>query len=337
MTNYEFTLTDVRATSSNGKRYARVRAVANGTDTYNSVFTENARKSLISQVMANNAGSKLTHADTVWDNIRTYLDTRAAKAMGEEKAVLDKLRGQLPMTKPSVGKVIEAKFQDDNTVEMLIEEAVEFKALGESEDKFITAAWDVVEKGLMKGVSLVFDNVKSFVQDGITMIDDLTIIGLDFVDKPAHNQTKVLDVFVRAAQESLPEQPEQEPKVTKMAEAEMKDVDKLVEDTVAKKLSEKEEAQAQAQRLKEAETKKQEEVNAQIQALEAEKAAILKEKEEALEIAKEAVERVTQLNQEVASKSNPHFDLAKKTAEGENPLSKLDLKDLVRLKAQIKN
>lgn len=331
--DYSFTLTDIRAsTSKEGKRYARVRAIANGIDSYNSIFTAKARDSLISQILKNGIGTKILHTDDVFGNVSAYLDMRASKASPEEKVMIQKLKGQLPLARFPVGKVVEAKFLDDKTVEAIIEENVMVKDLGAEEAKYLDTAWKMVEDKVIRGVSVVFNNVKSFVQDGKTFIDDLILTSLDFVDKAAHPDTEVIETFMRAAQENVAEEPNMTENEQKKPETQPVEVDKLVDKAVAEKLAQKE---AEAKAKAEAEAKEQE-IAAKLQTLESEKQAIENERAEAVELAKEAIEKLKEEREKVAHKSNPYYDTAKQQAsQGADPLDGKSLAELMALQDKI--
>jgi len=328
---YSFILSDVRASESEGKRYARVRAIANGEDSYRSIFTESARSAIIEQIMQNGVGSKFLHADTVYNSINVYLEARASKADQSEKEIITKLKGQLPMTKPPIGIPVSAKFLDDNTIEVLIEENIVAKKMDAQTAQYIDACWEQVMNGTVKGVSTVFHSVKSFIQDGKLFITDLILTGLDFVDKAAHPQTKVMEVFVRAAQDSYVEV-RGEPK---MAEINPLDVEKVVAQAIEKKLQdEKANAEALA-KAKAAEEAKLKEYNDKIQALETEKAKLASENSELSEIAKEAVERLKTSKTTVASRVNPYAQAVASAASESDPLKGKSLAELFALKHQV--
>lgn len=317
MTEYKFSLTDLRAgVSESGKRYARVRAIANGPDSYNSIFTEKARSSIIDQIKNNGVGSKVLHADDVYSNVSRYLEMRASNAIGDEKDIINTLKAQLPLTRYPIGKVVDAQFVDDNTIECIIEENTSISKLGESESNYLNASWDMIKDGTVKGVSVAFNTVKSFVQDGKTFIDGLILTGLDFVDKQAHPDTQTLEVFVRAAQESLSDnkgkkmtEEENKPKEENKPVADKPQGEKPkesftdVEDIVSKKVDEK---------LSEADAKRkaEEDETARVKEMEDKLKALESEREEAISIAQDAVEKMKEKDLEVARKSNPHFEAA---------------------------
>jgi hypothetical protein len=329
---YNFILSEIRASEQDGKRYARVRAIANGPDSYNSIFTEKARASIIKQILENGVNSKFLHADAVWQNIDSYLDARSASADAKEKEHIMRLKGQLPMTRPPIGKPVDAKFFDDNTIEVLIEENVHAKGLGEQEKAFHEAAWQMVMNGTVKGVSTVFHSVKSFMQGGKLFIDDLILTGLDFVDKAAHPDTKVMETFVRAAQDSYVPKGTGEPK---MADVTPIEIEKVVATAVETKLQE---AQAKAKAeadAKAAEQARLKEINDKIQALESEKARLSSENAELADIAKQAVERLQQAKTTVASRVNPVANAMASTASDSNPLQGKSLGELFAMQTSI--
>jgi hypothetical protein len=330
---YNFILSEIRASEQDGKRYARVRAIANGEDSYRSIFTEKARESIIRQILQNGVNSKFLHADAVWQNIDSYLEARAANADAKEKEYVQRLKAQLPMTRPPIGKPVSAKFLDDNTIEVLIEENVHNKSLGEVEAKFHESAWQMIMDNTVKGVSTVFHSVKSFMQGGKLFIDDLILTGLDFVDKPAHPDTKVMEVFVRAAQDSYTPQGVREPK---MAEINPVEIEKVVATAVETKLQEaqaKAKAQAEAQAAEAARLK---EINDKIQALESEKARLSSENAELADIAKQAVDRLQQAKTTVASKVNPYANAVASAVSEQDPLKGKSLGELFAMQTSIK-
>lgn len=327
--DYQFTFTELRASEKDGKRYARVRAIANGPDSYSSIFTENARSSIIRQIQEKGVRSSALHADAVLGGLNTYLQTRASQASTvEERQLASNLQKSLPMTQYPIGKAVDAKFIDDSTVEVLIEENTVLKELGPTYANYLDTHWKMIQDGVLSGVSIVFNSVKKFMANDKLFIDDLNLAGIDFVDRPAHPDTKVLEVFVRAMQDTGAQE-QQKGEHKKMAEDKFVDVEKVVE----QKLQQKEEAKkAQAEldaKFKEYESKITELTN--------QTNSLQKEKEEAIALAKEAIDKIKVLTMKpVVPQVDPHLERAQRT----NAPSKLDdvksLKDLFRLKDQLK-
>lgn len=338
--NYNFEFDELRSSVKEGKRYARVRAIANGADSFNSVFTRSARESLIEQLKSNGVKTNALHKNAIDKNLRTFLKQEMKNASGHKLETVQSLLGNLVNREYPIGKVVDAGFADDTTIEVLIEENTNLKNMGAEEAQFLDAAWNMIEEGTLGGVSVVFNDVEAFQQDGKTFIDKLNLLGLDFVDRPSHTQTRVLETFMRAAAEAVEvpeEESEDEGVEMRMAEepkVEIKpqivDVDEVVAKAEAKieaKQQEKEEAAA-----KEAEAQKK--FEEEKSALEEEKAKIEAEKNEAIEIAKEAVEKA---NIQVVESDNPHADKIAQNAEGSNgnPLEGKPLGELFKLKAEL--
>ena len=342
--DYRFALTDLRAgITSGGKRYARVRAIANGPDSYNSVFTENARQSIIAQIKSNAVGTKALHRDDVYSNVSQYLEMRSSMADAEEKRMLETLKGQLPLARYPIGKSVDAQFIDDNTIEVLIEENDVLARLGTDEKEYLDANWSMIQDGIIRGVSVAFNSVKTFVQDGKTFIDDLILTGLDFVDKAAHPQTQVIETFMRAAQQKSNEKmtetdkpkepntgkPEPEPTPAPVAQPKhegFKSVDDMVEDKVKQQLAIAEQKKAEAEAL----DKKESDYKSKIQALET-------ERKEAIEIAREAVEKLKTRKETVVHKTNPLYDSAAQQSSDKvtDPFAGKSIAELMALAGQI--
>jgi hypothetical protein len=331
--DYKFDLSDMRSSVKEGKRYARVRAIANGTDSFNSIFTRSARESLIEQLKSNSVKTNALHKTAIDRNMKTFLENESVTASGERLATVQTLLGNLTNRDFPIGKVVEASFVDDNTIEALIEENTHLAKLGPEYKDYLDGAWDMVSDGFLSGVSVVFNNVESFVQNGKTFIEKLNLLGLDFVDRPSHTETRVLDTFMRAAQDSYAVEEPKIEKVDKMTEEvkpQVIDVDEIVA---------KAEAKMEAKATHEAELKAKEDTLKQeyedkIKALEAEKATISKEAEDALEIAKEAVSRI---NTTVAKSDNPHVEAIAENAQSAqaDPLANKTMAELFELKDKV--
>jgi len=317
MKDYNFVMDEVRSSKRDGKRYARVRAIANGTDSYNTIFTTNARTSLIEQMKNNGVKAHGLHAHAINSNIINYLSDRASKAItSNEQEQVRTLLSHMPNTEYPIGNIIDAKFVDDNTVEAIIEENYELRGMGVDYANYLDASWDMIENGKLGGVSVVFNGVETFENGGKTYIDKLNLNGLDFVDRPAHTQTRVLDVFMRAAEDSRLNK-----KVDKMTDEKTIDVDEItrkaeeaakikakeVIDNAANEAKVKADADAEAIRKKEEDSTKTEVELLKEQLLEKDKelANIRKESNEIESIAEQALEKAKEYKEEVVKYDNP--------------------------------
>jgi hypothetical protein len=200
---YNVELSDVRSIIDGTKRYVKMRAVANGADSYNSIFTQNARNSILKQIRSSSVKSKMLHKDTVIDNMRSYLQNKSKEVSGVEKDVVSTLLGQLPMAEFPAATVIDAEFENDNSLVVTAQFNEELAHIPEEKAK-LDAYWDMLNNKKITGASMVFSTVSSFKQGDKLFIDDLRIDGIDFVDRPSHTNTRILETFVRAASESLP-------------------------------------------------------------------------------------------------------------------------------------
>jgi hypothetical protein len=325
--NYKFDFTQLRAMEKEGKRYALVRAIANGSDSYASIFTENARERLISQIKSNGVKVHALHTEAINDNLSIYLDSRMQESANPvEKDKIKELKAQLSNRVFPIGKAIEASFVDDNTVEALIEENVILGEMGLDYKKYLDGAWKMIEDKILTGVSLVFNNVKTFRADGKEFIDDLNVLGLDFVDRPAHTDTRVLEVFTRAMADVREEVVEGK-KMTEIV-----DVDKIAEVAAQKMRVQEEVKLKQEQELKLKEDLIRAEYEQKIKALNEEKVAIEKDLQEAVTIAKEAVSKSSEISKAIRV-DNPHAKRIENNVDNDNKFANMKLADLLRLQA----
>ena len=207
--NYKVTFDKIRTSSKEGVRYAKVRAIANGPDSYNSIFTMRARQSLIDQLKQNGVKSGALHKNAIGKNVTTYLKSLYNKAVGKDKEDLTELLGQIPNADYPIGVVEDAYFVEDNIVEAVIRENDALKTMGAEEKGFLNSAWDMIGNGALSGVSLVFNDLVTTMSGEQLIIDDLNVQGLDFVDRPSHKDTRVVETFMRAIQDTthLQEEP----------------------------------------------------------------------------------------------------------------------------------
>lgn len=326
----------MRSSTKEGLRYAVVRAVANGTDSFKSIFTSKARESLISQLKSNGVKARALHTKAIDGNIELYLKDRLSRADDKESQVVQDLLGNISNKDFPVGRIIDAKFADDNTVEATIQENSHLATMGDEYKQYLDSAWNMIGDGLLGGVSLAFNDVDSFKSGDTMFIDDMNVLGLDFVDRPSHTNTRVVETFMRAAQQSYeePKMTNEEPKqeVAQPKEPQVIDVDEVVdkatEQIEAKQKAEKEAAEALSKEKEDIKA----DYEAKLQALEVAKA-------EAEKIAKEAIalgEQAVQEKQDVVAKvDNPFAEQARKAVEaGQNPLEGLSLAELMKLKDQ---
>ena len=346
--SYKIILDGLRASEKEGKRYAKVRAIANGPDSYNSVFTDNARKSLISQLRANGVQSNALHKNAITNNIKKYLTSRYDKAYGQEKEDLSQLIGNLPNMDYPIGKVVDAYFVDDNTVEAIIEENYELKHMGAEQAGFLESTWNMISDGILSGVSIVFNDIKTMMSGDKMIIDDLNVRGLDFVSSPSHPETRVIDTFMRAMQDTTHIQDEEEvddqseleetraSETTKMTNEEVKpkvdpvvDVDDIV-DKAAQKLEEKAKLEAEA---KEAQSKVESEFEEKLKAKEEEIAKLAAERAEYEKVAEEAIKAAEEAKS--TTLENPFAQSAQEDAEKrKDPLDGLSIRELLAIKHQ---
>lgn len=341
MKDYEVILTEMRTSRKKGLRYATVRAVANGIDSYKSVFTKKARESIVKQLKSNGVKSNALHKNAIDDNLTVFLSDKLSRATGKEKETIESLLGNLANRQYPIGKVVDAKFNEDNTIEATIVENDALKLLGEEQANYLDANWDMVEGDILGGASLVFNGVESFNSNGTLFIDDANVLGLDFVDRQSHPNTKVLETFTRAAQQSINEvnnMTNEEPNTQEPPKTEepKQDAQALI-DEAAKEAAKR--VEENAQKAKEAEDA----LLKDKEALKSEYEAKIKEAEEkatnAEKVAKEAIEIGEELVKEKAEIAaridNPFAEQAKKMAEqGKDPLEGLGFADLMKLKLE---
>jgi len=339
--NYSVVLSEMRTSRKNGLRHAKVRAIANGIDSFKSIFTRSARERIITQLKSNGVKTNALHKNAIDDNLQIYLQEQLKTASKENKETLERLLGNLGNRDFPIGKVIDAKFVDDNVIEAEIVENDALKLLGKEQADYLDATWDMVEGGLLGGVSLVFNGVESFMSDDKLFINDVNVLGLDFVDRPSHSDTRVLETFTRAAQQSIQEgnikMTNEEPIVKEPVPvkegASFVDVDQVAAKVTATlEAKQKEKADNDALMSKEKEDLKSEyETKLQEANARAEKAE---------GVAKEAISIGEQLAKEkediVAKTDNPFAEQAKKLAsEGKDPLEGLGFGELLALKDKI--
>ena len=134
----------MRSSTKEGLRYAVVRAVANGTDSFKSIFTSKARESLISQLKSNGVKARALHTKAIDGNIQLYLNERLSKADSTESQVLKDLLGNISNKDFPVGRIIDAKFADDNTVEATIQENQHLATMGPEYKQYLDSAWNMI-------------------------------------------------------------------------------------------------------------------------------------------------------------------------------------------------
>lgn len=342
---HKVVITDLRASiKKDGKRYFIGTAVANGVDSYKSVFTEKARASIIKQIKANGVGSNFLHANDVIGNVDHYLELRSAQATTlEEKNEVEMLRKQLPLAKPPIGRVVDARFKDDKTLEIEVEENSNLKNLSNDDRKFIDTAWDAVSNKTVKGLSMAFNTVKSFVNNGKTFIDDIIITSVDVVDKAAHPDTQIVKTFMRAAEAETYDSSVIDENNVKMTENEneknntqpQKDVynvDEIVE-RAEQRLSEKQKLEAERVEAENLKTRA-EQFEKELAEIKEAKEKLETENKEAFEIAQEAIK---QRDSAITKVDNPFAEKAIKDTEGQpDPFEGKSLKESFKMAFQSK-
>ena len=346
--NYNFVFDEVRSSIKEGVRYARVRAIANGEDSYKSIFTKHARSSLIKQLKENGVKTNALHTSTIDSNIKKYLEDRYSKAYGSEKEDLKELIGHIQNRDFPIGSVVDAFFVEDNIVEAVIKENTELKLLGKEQKDYLDGTWNMIENGTLGGVSVVFNDLKTEQIGDRLIINDLTVRGLDFVDRAAHKDTRVIETFIRAMNEcSSCDTPKMRAGETKMAN-ELIDVDEIVakaEEKITKKMEEQQKAkeedakrEAELKAAKEAEEKRKaelseiEKLKEELKSKEEEANKLKEESEEAIKIAEEAVNVAENATAKV---DNPYVDRAIDSASKmKDPLEGKDFRELIKLKLQ---
>lgn len=290
---YNAEFSEVRAVADGKRRYVKMRAVANGPDSYNSIFTDKARKSIVKQIKEGSVKSKVLHKDTVYDNVKTYLSNQLSKVKDAEKSIVETLLGQLPMSEFPAAKVIDAEFEDDNALLVTAEFNEELAKVSVEEATKLDAYWDMLNRGIINGASMVFSNVRSFKSDGKLFIDDLRVDGIDFVDRPSHTNTRILETFVRAASEAVESHApnineNNQGSTKKMVETEFKKVEEVLEK--ATKI------------VNEIEAEKASKVAEQSKAAEAARVAELDNLKQQLSQREKEAEELAQIAQEAVSK-----------------------------------
>lgn len=328
---YNADFSEMRALADGKRRYVKMRAVANGPDSYNSIFTDKARKSIVEQLKQGSVKSRMLHKDTVFENVKTYLSSQLSKAKDTEKTIVETLLGQLPMAEFPPAKIVDAQFESDNALVVTAEFNEELAKVSDDERMKLDAYWDMLNNGAINGASMVFSEVRSFKSDGKLFIDALRVDGIDFVDRASHKDTRILETFVRAASESITSQTptvnENNQGTKNMAENEFKKVEEVLEK--ATKLVneiEAEKASKMAEQSKAAEAARVAELDNLKQQLSQRE----KEAEELAQIAKEAVEKLKSKPSTITV-SNPlaesHF-----TQQVPKPTSKSDLLQALKAK-----
>jgi hypothetical protein len=335
--SYNVTLTDVRTSvTKEGTRYAKVRAIANGVDSYNSVFTMRARESLINQMKSNGVKTNALHRNSIIGNIQKYLNSKLETALPNEKEDITEMLGLLPAMDFPIGTVEDAYFVDDNVVEAVIKENTSLRGMGEEREAYLNSAWDMVMNGTLSGVSLVFNDLKTSQVGDKLFIDDLQVQGLDFVDRPAHRDTRVIDTFMRAMQDmetnKMTNETETKPTETKPVEqpkqeAKVVEVDEIV-NKVTEKLTEQQKEEKRMEQLSQSE-RELEELRKYKEMSEAEKQRLAEEKDEATKIAEEALKAAESATAKI---DNPFAQRAKEESEASKALEGKSLRELVKLR-----
>jgi hypothetical protein len=333
---YNADFSELRAIKDGQRRYVKMRAVANGPDSYNSIFTDKARKSIVDQIKQGSVKSKVLHKDTVYENIQRFLNSQLSKVSSSDRSIVETLLGQLPMAEFPVAKVIDAEFENDNSLVVTAEFNEELSRVSPEESMKLDAYWEMLNNGAINGASLVFGNVRSFNADGKLFIDDLRVTGIDFVDRQSHQDTQILQTFVRAASEAIIQTPSQSESNgfhngTKMAETEFKKVDEVLEK--ATKIVNK----IEADELAKATAQAQEVEKARLSELDNLKQQILQREKEADELAQIAQEAVAKLKDAKAKSavtySNPiaeaHFSNGNSQ---QKTVTKNDLREALKAK-----
>lgn len=323
---YNIDLCELRAVSKGPKRYVKMRAVANGVDSYNSIFTQNARESIVRQLKGSSVHSKMLHKDTVLGNVKVYLESQFEKAQSEmEKKLTQTLLGQLPMAEFPPATIVDAEFESNGQLVVTSEFNEELASLPEEKLKLDTY-WNLLENRKIGGASLVFSEVRSFKQGDKLFIDDLRVDGIDFVDRPSHMENRILETFVRAASEALPVEHKVEEKV-EMVEMRMADMDIKKIDDVVKDVSEiKQNLEAEKKAKLDAELKaKEEAVQAEIITLKKQLEQKDTELNELEAVAKEAVKKLQDFSKPstAATVVNPYAQPS--TPESTKPMTREDL------------
>lgn len=333
---YNADFSELRAIKDGQRRYVKMRAVANGPDSYNSIFTDKARKSILEQIKLGSVKSKVLHKDTVYENIQKYLNSQLSKVSSSDKSIVETLLGQLPMAEYPVAKVVDAEFESDNALVVTAEFNEELSRVSPEEAMKLDAYWEMLNNGAINGASLVFGNVRSFTADGKLFIDDLRVTGIDFVDRQSHQNTQILQTFVRAASEAATSVSHTQTESmgfqngTKMAETEFKKVEEVLE-TAKTVLSE---IQAEKASKKEAELKAVE--AARVSELDNLKQQLTQREKEAEELAQIAQEAVTKLKDAKAKSpvyvSNPIAEAHFQSGSAQKPVTKNDLREALKAK-----
>jgi hypothetical protein len=248
--SYEADFTEMKGSEKGTKRYITLRAIANGADSYNSIFTPKARESIVSQMRGSSVKMKMLHKDAVMSNVRTYLESKMKDE--SERPLIEKLLGQLPMADFPFATAMDARFTGDNEIEVTAEVNDELSDIPGEKEK-MDAYWNLIQNKKITGASIVFSNVKSFQANGKTYIDDLYVQGLDIVDRPAHTRTRIVDTFMRAATDAIVSEPA--PMEMKMADVDFKKVEEIVDQRINSVQEQAAKKAAEEQKLKDTQSK----------------------------------------------------------------------------------
>ena len=211
--------------------------IGNSIKSFKSVFTDNAIKSMNKQAQNKKIFTDAEHKTGVSINVSSYLDKLSISK--EDK---DRILKQIEISDLPLAKVHDVSVEE-STGKLIFDIRLN-PHYRQTNPSYFDAIWSSLEDGFINGLSTTFVPTKFVEQNGINVIDDVELYGIEFTGGASSTDTNIFEVAMRASQEFSME----EKKMTDEMERRQKDLESR-----EKALTEKENA------IKEAETKRKEE------------------------------------------------------------------------------
>lgn len=263
--------------------------------TLKSIFTPKCIQSIKDQSKHKKLFVDSQHELALNANIKSILKGKVSPE--EEKRIDAMLKSKmLPLA-----KLNDIEIRDD-CLEVDTELNPMFREVDEDHQRFFDAVWYSLENKYLNGVSVNFANPKIIKEDGISMIDEIDVLGFSYVDAPAHHENSITEVAIRMSQDTTNQEVDKMEKEKKSLEDEKA---KLAEER--KKLDEEKEKEEKEKQEKE-EKEKKEEIAKQAEEHEKTKKELEEKTEELKKVGdeKKKVEEETKAKGVVGQKDNPN-------------------------------
>lgn len=165
---------------------------------FKSLFTQNFIKKFADKLKYSQVYVDALHNTAKNINIQGLLESMKKKAGKDLEGEINSIESQLELGQLPLAKVSDFRI-DDNGIFVETELNPAYREIDETHRKYFDSIWDSLQGGFLNGMSIDFQPTKVVNQNGVDIIDDGEVFGINYVNGAAlGSHSGITEVAVRS-------------------------------------------------------------------------------------------------------------------------------------------